>query len=167
MTTMMTMIIFDPLGSLNEEDSGEQILFPEEIQPPTEIDKIESENEDIMLERLYSATFDMQATIATIRGMPKQMKRVMKEIDKNNGSLTCGDIETFELMCMDVIEKIVKINRNWARQDAIQEAAKELVAVRKAAQSKMAEMVHMRVLREFQIATDEEYHLLWKQIWDE
>ena len=50
------------------------------------------------------------------------------------------------------------------RKDALEEAAKELVAVRLAGQSKKAEDVHERVLKEFLTASDEEYLIFRKHI---
>ncbi len=169
-------IIFDPLGSVNEEDfSQEENLddLDEQIQSSGEISEIDNEKksvnaeENITLDTLYSATFDMQATIATILDIDEQIKHAIDEMGKKSISPTMGDTEAFETVCMDIIERIVRYNKDWTRKDAIQEAAKELVAVRKASQSLIAETVHMRVLREFQIATNKEYLFLRQQIWGE
>lgn len=173
---MTITITFDPLGSINEEDFSQEedsddldelIQSLNEMQDSTDEETTEKKNESITINTLYSSTFDMQATVTTISDMDEQIQRAIDEVGSSSVSPTLGDTEMFESLCMDIIEKIVMINKDWTRQDAIKEAARELVAVRKATQNEMAEVVHMRVLYEFQIATDYEYLLLRKQIWGE
>ncbi|MGN0787693.1 MAG: hypothetical protein ACI4L6_01320 [Candidatus Onthoplasma sp.] len=71
--------------------------------------------------------------------------------------------EEFENKCMDVIEKIVSINIKQDRQGAIKVAEKMLEKA-KSTGSKVVIDIYERVLHEFNIATDDEYELLRKQI---
>lgn len=68
-----------------------------------------------------------------------------------------------EDMCMDIIEKIVSISKEQNRDEAIREAAKELIVIRQANIPQLISM-HKRVLHEFIICTEKEYNLLKKQI---
>ena len=73
-----------------------------------------------------------------------------------------GNNEFFESKCMDIIEVITSIKETNTRQDAIRIAQK--------LKNKLLEnpnidiSVYSRVIREFEIATDEEYELLKEQI---
>lgn len=73
-----------------------------------------------------------------------------------------GNNELFESKCMDIIEVITSIKETNTRQDAIRIAQK--------LKNKLIEnpnidiSVYSRVIREFEIATDEEYELLKEQI---
>ena len=168
------MIIFDPFGSIYDDNltqEDEELDDADDLiqTPNATIISAEEDNEEdsvaITLDTLYSPTFDMQATIASITNIAKCVKNVISEVESIKTSPSLGDTEAFESVCMDVIDRIVRMNKKWTRQDAIQESAKELVAVRKASQSLMVETVHMRVLREFLIASDDEYTLLRNQLW--
>lgn len=72
--------------------------------------------------------------------------------------------EEFENKCMDVIEVIVSIDVNQNRQGAIEVAKKMLASAGKKTQNKKVLAVYERVVHEFEIATDEEYETLRKQI---
>lgn len=69
----------------------------------------------------------------------------------------------FELKCMDEIEQIVSENANYTRVDAINIAQNRL---NNAKSDKIDEKVaiYERVVKEFKIATDDEFALLQKQI---
>lgn len=167
---MMTMTTFDPSGSEKEdcfdENEAEEICDAEEIEYEIETEELAKEEsiEGVTLDSLYSNEFDMQAVIAEIPDVVGQIDKVISEDKSDVASIKDFN---FESLCMDLIEKIVAINKHWTRKDAIQEAAKELLVVRKEFQRSLAEKVHKRVLREFLIATDNEYLLLRRQIWGE
>ena len=72
--------------------------------------------------------------------------------------------EEFENKCMDVIEKIVGIDIHNTRQDAIKISEKMLEAAKTKTKNKTVIAIYERVIKEFQIATDQEYNLLRKQI---
>ena len=72
-------------------------------------------------------------------------------------------IEEFEEKCMDVIEQIVAIDIKQNRQGAIKVSEKMLDKAKEKGNKKVIE-IYERVLKEFQLASDEEYELLRKQI---
>ena len=71
--------------------------------------------------------------------------------------------EEFENKCMDIIEQIVSIDIRQDRKGAIKVAEKMLVKAQQTG-NKLAIDIYTRVVKEFNIATDEEYNLLRKQI---
>lgn len=73
--------------------------------------------------------------------------------------------EEFENQCMDVIEQIVASDQSLDRKGAIL-VAEKLLEKAKASGKKLAMDIYTRILNEFQIATDEEYENLKKQIFD-
>lgn len=75
--------------------------------------------------------------------------------------------EEFENKCMDIIEKIVSMNIKYKRQDAIKIAEKMLEAAKAKTAKTDVISVYERVVKEFNIATDAEYEMLRKQIFDE
>lgn len=72
-------------------------------------------------------------------------------------------IEEFENKCMDIIEKIVSIDIKQNRSGAIAVATKMLDKAKATGNKKVVE-IHERVLKELEIATDEEYEQLRKLI---
>lgn len=72
-------------------------------------------------------------------------------------------IEEFENKCMDIIEQIVSIDIKQDRAGAIKVAEKMLEKAKTTGKAKIIE-IYERVKQEFEIATDEEYELLRKQI---
>lgn len=72
-------------------------------------------------------------------------------------------IEEFENKCMDIIEQIVSIDIKQDRAGAIKVAEKMLDKAKQSGRKKVIE-IYERVVKEFQIASDEEYILLRKQI---
>ena len=72
-------------------------------------------------------------------------------------------IEEFEEKCMDVIEQIVAIDIKQNRLGAIKVSEKMLAKAKEKNNKKIIE-IYERVLQEFQLASDEEYDLLKKQI---
>lgn len=72
--------------------------------------------------------------------------------------------EEFENKCMDIIEVIVSIDVKQNRQGAIAVAKKMLDAASKKTANKNVIAIYERVVHEFEIATDEEYETLRKQI---
>lgn len=73
--------------------------------------------------------------------------------------------EEFENKCMDIIEQIVSIDIKQDRQGAIA-VAEKLLEKAKEAGKPLAIDIYTRVVNELNIATDEEYNLLRKQIFD-
>ena len=73
------------------------------------------------------------------------------------------DIEKFEEKCMDVIEQIVAIDIKQNRQGAIKVSEKMLEKAKEKGNKQVIE-IYERVLKEFKLASDEEYELLRKQI---
>ena len=71
--------------------------------------------------------------------------------------------EEFENKCMDIIEQIVSIDIRQDRKGAIVVAEKMLEKAKRTGK-KLAIDIYTRVVKEFNIATDEEYNLLRKQI---
>ncbi len=71
--------------------------------------------------------------------------------------------EEFEEKCMDVIEQIVAIDIKQNRAGAIKVSEKMLEKAKLKGNKKIVE-IYERVLKEFQLASDEEYELLRKQI---
>ena len=74
--------------------------------------------------------------------------------------------EQFENKCMDIIEQIVAIDIKQDRAGAIVVAQKMLDKATEKGNQKIID-IYARVLHEFEIATDEEYNLLRKQIFGE
>ena len=75
-------------------------------------------------------------------------------------------IEEFENKCMDIIEQIVSIDVKQTRLEAIEISEKMRDKAVATKDQKVVE-VYERVVKEFEIATDEEYELLRKQIFNE
>ena len=71
--------------------------------------------------------------------------------------------EEFENKCMDIIEQIVSIDIKQDRQGAIA-VAEKLLEKAKETGKPLAIDIYKRVVNELNIATDEEYNLLRKQI---
>ena len=72
-------------------------------------------------------------------------------------------IEEFENKCMDIIEQIVAMDIKQNRQGAIKVAEKMLEKAKATGKKKVIE-IYERVVHEFNIASDEDYELLRKQI---
>lgn len=71
--------------------------------------------------------------------------------------------EEFENKCMDIIEQIVSIDIRQDRAGAIKVAEKMLEKAKTTGKQKVIE-IYERVVHEFNIATDDEYNMLRKQI---
>ncbi len=74
--------------------------------------------------------------------------------------------EEFENKCMDVIEKIVSISIKQDRLGAIKVAEKMLEKAKATTKNVEVISIYERVIHEFKIATDDEYNLLRKQIFE-
>ena len=72
-------------------------------------------------------------------------------------------IEEFENKCMDIIEQIVAMDIKQNRAGAIKVAEKMLEKAKATGKKKVIE-IYERVVHEFNIASDEDYELLRKQI---
>ena len=72
-------------------------------------------------------------------------------------------VEEFENKCMDIIEQIVAMDIKQNRQFAIKVAEKMLEKAKATGKKKVIE-IYERVVHEFNIASDEDYELLRKQI---
>ena len=83
------------------------------------------------------------------------------KVEVNMAGLTT---EEFENKCMDVIETIVGIDNRMDRKGAIKVAEKMLEKAKGKTSNKQVISIYERVVKEFNIATDEEYKLLKKQI---
>lgn len=81
--------------------------------------------------------------------------------------MTEKETEEFENKCMDIIETIVGIDIHNSRQDAIKIAEKMLEKAKAKTTNKNVIAIYERVVKEFNIATDEEYNLLRKQIFED
>lgn len=71
--------------------------------------------------------------------------------------------EQFENKCMDIIEQIVSISIKQDRQGAIKVTEKMLDKA-KTGNNKLVIEIYERVLHEFNIATDQDYNLLRREI---
>jgi len=74
------------------------------------------------------------------------------------------EISEFENKCMDIIEQIVSIDVRQDRQGAIVVSEKMLEKAKSKTTNKKVLDIYERVLKEFQLASDEEYLILKKQI---
>lgn len=72
------------------------------------------------------------------------------------------DIDEFEQKCMDIIEVIVSIDKKNTREDAIRIAKK--MRDKLIAKTNDSLSIYERVVKEFELATDEEFDSLKKQI---
>ena len=72
-------------------------------------------------------------------------------------------VEEFENKCMDVIEQIVAIDIKQNRQGAIKVSEKMLEKAKLKGNKTIIE-IYDRVLKEFKLASDQEYEMLRKQI---
>ena len=70
----------------------------------------------------------------------------------------------FENKCMDLIEQIVALDIRQDRKGAIVVAEKMLAKAQSKTQNRRVLDIYERVLKEFQMASDEEYSILKKQI---
>lgn len=75
-------------------------------------------------------------------------------------------IEQFENKCMDLIEKIVRISPKQDRKGAILVAQKMYEDATAKGSPKAVLDIFKRVVHEFEIATDSEYEMLRKQIFE-
>lgn len=75
-------------------------------------------------------------------------------------------IADFENQCMDVIETVVGESQEYERKDAIKRAEELLKEEQAKSENEYSILVHQRVLQEFKRATDQEYNLLRKQIFE-
>ena len=74
--------------------------------------------------------------------------------------------EEFENKCMDIIEKVVAAEKTMKKANATKIAEKMLENAKAKTSNKNVIAIFERVIKEFNIATDEEYNMLWKQIWE-
>ncbi len=81
--------------------------------------------------------------------------------------MTEKETEEFENKCMDIIETIVGIDIHNSRKDAIKIAEKMLEKAKAKTTNKNVIAIYERVVKEFNIATDEEYNLLRQQIFED
>ncbi len=81
----------------------------------------------------------------------------------NEDKFKWDTIGEFENKCMDIIEEIVSIDIKQTRIEAIEIAKKMRDKAVTTSNQRVIE-VYERVVKEFEIATDEEYELLRKQI---
>ncbi|MBR6778990.1 MAG: hypothetical protein IKM43_02425 [Clostridia bacterium] len=76
-------------------------------------------------------------------------------------------LQEFENKCMDIIEQIVSIDIRQNRQGAIKVAEKMLEKAKAKTTNQKVLDIYDRVVKEFQLASDEEYEMLRKQIFSE
>ncbi len=74
------------------------------------------------------------------------------------------DVVDFENKCLDIIEKIVLIDIRNTRKEAIAIAEKMLAAAKKKTKNASVIAIYERVVKEFKIATDQEYIMLRNQL---
>jgi len=79
-----------------------------------------------------------------------------------------AELETteFENKCMDLIEQIVAIDIRQDRAGAIAVSEKMLAKAKEKTKNATVLSIYERVLKEFQMASDEEYSILRKQIFN-
>lgn len=75
-----------------------------------------------------------------------------------------NEITEFENKCMDLIEQIVSIDIRQNRQGAIAVSKKMLTKAQEKTKNKKVLDIYARVVKEFELASDEEYEMLRKQI---
>lgn len=73
-----------------------------------------------------------------------------------------SSIDEFEQKCMDIIEIIVSIDKKNTREDAIRIAKKMRDKLIDKTNDSLS--IYERVVKEFELATDEEFDSLKKQI---
>ena len=71
--------------------------------------------------------------------------------------------EEMENICMDIIQQIVSTDKNMNRQGAIEIVKKMRDKAHQTGKKRLI-VIYDRVLHEFEIASDEDYELLRKQI---
>ena len=74
--------------------------------------------------------------------------------------------EEFENKCMDIIEKVVAADKTMSKANATKIAEKMLDNAKAKTGNKSVIAIFERVVKEFNIATEAEYNMLWKQIWE-
>ena len=74
------------------------------------------------------------------------------------------EVTEFENKCMDLIEQIVSIDIRQNRQGAIAISKKMLTKAESKTKNRKVLDIYERVVKEFELASDEEYELLRKQI---
>lgn len=180
------MTAFDPPGSnihhgsLCDDEDGPSTIdklfaeFEEKLNAALTDDDTDSDEEsdaeegcahdETTLKDLYSQDFDMAAAIGAVADLPQRVENILQCPCDDDACSAWQDDAAFERTCVEVMEKIIRMDKCTQRKDALEEAAKELVAVRLAGQSKKAEDVHERVLKEFLTASDEEYLIFRKHI---
>lgn len=103
-------------------------------------------------------------TTDTVLDENQEVEKVVSDYkEKSEEKFMWETIEEFENKCMDVIEQIVSIDIKQTRIEAI-EISKKMRDKAVATKNQKVVEVYERVAQEFEIATDEEYELLRKQI---
>lgn len=132
--------------------------------------KANEENEstkELTYETLYSDGFDMQTAIDTVVDMNELIiQKGCEVMSKCVKEYLLSETNAYENICMDIIRSIVMKDQNWGLKDAINEAAKEMIAVEYAKQKYITINIHRRVFREFSITSNNEYEELKKVLWD-
>lgn len=110
---------------------------------------------------LYSEGFDMQKAISLTPDISDLAKKVITEFSE-----TYYYYRRFyhSDTCRGMLIRIVKMNKNLGRDDALLEAAKEYVAVKYFHQCVRILRIHLSVVCEIQTMTDEEYIELRNQL---
>jgi len=145
----------------DDEDWLDDEFFEDEEGESTDTSK----RETIDLTPLYTKDFDMQKAISEVEDMDSEVDKVLHEPYSERAIIKevvkkFWDSEwQFEDFCTALLEKIVLINRDWERDDALREAAREYIAVRDTQDIKVIQM-HQRVICEIEISTDKEYEFL-------
>lgn len=75
-----------------------------------------------------------------------------------------NDVTEFENKCMDLIEQIVAIDIRQDRYGAIAVSKKMLEKAKAKTKNATVLSIYERVVKEFELASDEEYLILKKQI---
>lgn len=144
----------------DEEDEDEEKSTPM-LNSEQEEKADERENKKITLDSLYGPDFNMDEALLAVPDIKYEM--LLDDVIKSAKTSAMrrpdwADVTTFDDLCMDVISRIAV--KSADRQEAIKEAAKQIIAICHATQNKRAEDVHYRALQEFIVSSDKEFNAL-------
>lgn len=125
----------------------------------------ECENTEITLNELYGPDFDMDEALLAVPDIKYEM--LLDDVIKSAKTSAMrkpdwADVTAFDDLCMDAISRIAVKSAN--RQEAIKEAAKQIIAICHVSQNKRAEDVHYRALQEFIVSSNKEFNALKKTL---
>lgn len=149
------------LGIDDEEDDDDDDLdlTPSKLRVGNHKEQDESGE---ILSKLYGQYLIRQADF--IGDEDERVAAIIAECqDGPNGE----DGSATESACMDIIEEISSLGQNQSKEDAIKLVAKEILVLQQTNASEQLIFMYKVVLHNFIIATDEEFEMLKKQIFEE